>query len=136
MWYNGNMIDLKSLVPYKRFILIGLACLAGLLILLYILQGVDSCSFNRSQEKKKEAVNNALQQAANVETDIIVDKTIANQIAANVKQATDEYLDAKNATDEQRQKVDEAIKRWEASKNSNRGNVSAQELERILEEIE
>ncbi len=125
---------ITSVTPYKKIVYIIVACFVGLILLLYTLQGIDSCRFNSDLNKKKEAVNSIQLEANKLEANVNLDKVVANQMIANIKQSTDELLNAVNATDKQREETNQAIANMRKAKQNNQ-NVNASELEEILENI-
>jgi len=118
----------------KRPIAYAIAGIAALGFVLWLVAYQDACSFRSDIQKRKEAVNSSLNQAKDLETNVNADKSAANQITANVKRDTEDYLSAVNATDSQRAIVNAAVNRMEAAKNADR-NVNAEELEKILENL-
>ncbi len=124
-----------QILVHKRLIGIALACIVGLLLLLYLFAGIDSCNFNRGQNTRKEAVNAALEEIKVIESNINAEKLKANQLIEQIKVDTKEHQVAVNASDAQKANTDAAIKRMEEARNANR-NVNAADLERILNELD
>lgn len=114
-------------------------CAAALVLLGFVLFGIDRCSswrFTRDIDKRKVNVNAALSNIAERE------KTIANlneQQAAEkeaVKIEAQELQNAVNATNEQRVETNRALENLNASRNSNAVNVSVSDLEEKLRRLD
>lgn len=119
---------------YRNYIIAGALLLVLIGVSLWIWQATSNWWFARDLEKKKANVNAALQEANSIQGNVNIDKATANQILANVNIATQEHLEAANATDAQRERTNAAITNMQKAANQNR-NVSAAELEKILEGI-
>ncbi len=123
-----------QILVHRRLIAIVAACLVGLLLLLYLFAGIDSCNFNRGQNTRKEAVNSAIEKIKSIETNINSERALANQLVEQIKVDTKEHQVAVNATDAQRANTNAAIRRMNEERNANR-NVNAAELEKLLEDF-
>lgn len=110
--------------------IVGLLVLLGLV--LYVAFYVDSCRFKSGIEKKQENVNAKLSNIANRE------QTIANldiQQAVEkeqLREATEELLDAKGATDEARVETNRALANLQNAKTTKATNTSVADLEEKL----
>ncbi len=126
-----------QILVHKRLIGIALACIAGLLLLLYLFAGIDACNFNRGQNTRKEAVNAALEEIKVIESNINAEKLKANQLIEQIKVDTAGHLDSINATDAARLETNKALANLEAARTANRNsNVTAEQLERLLNELD
>lgn len=123
---------------YKRYRNIIIAAVLLLLLIAlaaFLYSTISEYLYNRKIEKLQQNVNIALTEADRLQANVNIDKQTADQIAANVNVAAREHLEAVNATDAQREATNAALERMNAARNANR-NVNADELERILQELD
>lgn len=118
----------ESIWKYKLYIGLGIVLIG---LALFLQQCGSDYFFRRSIDKKKEAVNAAIQDAKDVQANIDREKEAAKQIAVNVNLAVQDYLEATNTTDATRTNVNAAIERMKQAANVNR-NVNAEDVENAM----
>jgi len=121
---------------YKRVVIYSLL---GLILFTFVLFVMDRCDASRKQaqiDKARRAVNVAMQDLANVKSDINADKDKASQAVANLQVATNTYLDSVNAATEARNATNEALSNVSRAVNANRpANVAISDVEKQLDNL-
>jgi hypothetical protein len=129
---NPNKFEKLMAWPYLKVTAVGV----GLLIVIGLVAfGVEKCGdwrFDRSIDRKKANVNAAVNELKAVNANIAAEKKTEQEIIANIKVHTDDYLEAVNTTDGTREAVNAAIERMKLAANSNRGNVNAADVEEVM----
>ncbi len=128
---SPNLLEKIKAWPYLKITLIAVGAVLVIGAFLYFLQTFDNWGFNRSQQKKKENINAALEEIKTINENVNAEKKKEQELIANIRRDAKDYLDAINATDASQERIDNAVNRMQTAANSNR-NVNAQELEQIL----
>jgi ABC-type Na+ efflux pump permease subunit len=121
----------KSIFTH-RITWIVIACIAGLILLWYVLTKAESCRFKSRQQAAAENVNAKLKQIANQETKIANDEVNKAVAAEQLKEAVKDSLDATNATNAARAETDRAVANIQKAKDDAQTNVAVKDLEEIL----
>ena len=126
-------LDYENILK-SRVLWIGVAAVVGLMLLGWLLSSVDSCRFESKQDKLRSNVNSLVANIKEREGVIANLKLEQEREKEQVVQQTREYNESVNRTDAAREQTNEALRRLEQPRNGN-GNVSVEELERLLNDL-
>ncbi len=122
---------------YKRVLiysLLGLILFAGVL---FAMDRYENWRRNAQINKARQDVNVAMQDLANVKSNVNADKDKASQAVANLQMATNTYLDSVNAATDARNATNQALSNLSLATNANLpANTTADDLKRQLDGLE
>ena len=132
---------MNLLPPYSTTVWKAIGVSIGLMFLIgAVLFGIDRCSAwnsNRKIEKARQAVNAALSNLANAQTNLAVDKAEEARRVEDVKIATNQLIEASNATDRARAETNQALSNLASAVNANLPvNTTSEDIQRRLDELD
>lgn len=115
------------------FIAIGLLILIG--FFLWLFSTIDTWWFWRGVKKDKQVIANHIQNVANLQKEI---SNLEAHKAAEMERArleAERLLADQNATNAQRANTNAALEKMNEAINTNRGNVNAADIDKLLEQL-
>lgn len=128
-------LDWQNIIR-SRVLWIGIACVVGLGVLLYVLSSVDSCRFQSKQDKLKANVNTGLKEIGNINAEIANLNEKKSATVEGIKRDTAELSNSIEGREEAKKETNQALANYEKAINAN-SNVdrSAEDILRRLEEL-
>lgn len=127
---------LEKLIANKPM-MIGIACLAALLVLAWIFAGISDWSFVRGVEKKKREVNAKVEQIANIQTQITELEKEKATTQGELNRDMEELQRNVYGLEEAKAETNAALANFNRAVNSNSNvNATAEDLKRVLEKLE
>jgi preprotein translocase subunit SecF len=121
---------------YKKILLYAILGLVILGATLFAFDRYGKWRDSRDRTKLQANVNIALKELANVKADVTKDKQDEAVAIEKVKEATNSYIDAQNASTEARNAVNQALVNLQTQVNANKPvGTTAADLERRLNEL-
>jgi len=127
---------LEKLIANKPM-MIGIACLASLLVLAWIFAGISDWRFERGIEKKKREVNAKVEHIANIQTQITELEKEKATTQGELNRDMEDLQRNVYGLEEAKAETNAALANFNRAVNSNSNvNATAEDLKRVLEKLE
>lgn len=127
---------LEKLIANKPM-MIGIACLAALLVLAWIFAGISDWRFERGVGKKKREVNAKVEQIANIQTQITELEKEKATTQGELNRDMEELQKNVYGLEDAKEESNRALANFNRAVNSNSNvNATAEDLKRVVEKLD